>query len=205
MWYGGTSPQGLFRSADGGDTWEPVSGFNDHPQYRLWMGGEQDGTPDGPKLHSIIVDPRTPAHLYVGMSSGGVHESVDGGRRWTPLIAGLEVVEQLDPANVAFHDPHCVRVCPTNPDRLYQQNHCGIYRIDRPSDTWVRIGTRMPKRVGDVGFPLVVHPRDANTALGVSDGRQRRVAAHESRRQAGRLRHPQRGQDLDTPRCRPAA
>ena len=53
---------------------------------------------------------------------------------------------------------------PEYPDRLYQQNHCGIYRIDRPSDTWVRIGKNMPKRVGDIGFPMVVHPCDADTA-----------------------------------------
>jgi photosystem II stability/assembly factor-like uncharacterized protein len=163
-WYAGTSPQGLFRSADAGDTWEPVSGFNDHPQYRTWMGGEQDGTPDGPKLHSIVVDPRDPAHLYLGMSSGGVHESSNGGRDWRPLVLGLEVVENLDPATLSFHDPHCVRLCPTDPDRLYQQNHCGIYRIDRPSDEWRRIGKAMPRRVGDIGFPLVVHPRDPDTA-----------------------------------------
>jgi len=163
-WYAGTSPQGLFRSQDGGATWEPMPGFNDHPEYRLWMGGEQDGTPDGPKLHSIIVDPREAKHLYLGMSGGGVHESRDGGRTWAPLIKGLEVVEQLDPANVQFHDPHCVRLCPSNPDRLYQQNHCGIYRIDRPSNEWVRVGKAMPKKVGDIGFPMVVHPRDANSA-----------------------------------------
>jgi hypothetical protein len=163
-WYSGTSPQGLFRSTDGGDTWDPVSGFNDHPQYREWMGGEQDGTPDGPKLHSILVDPRDPLHLYLGMSSGGVHESLDGGAHWSPLIKGLEVVEQLDPTNITFHDPHDVRLCPSNPDRLYQQNHCGIYRIDRPSDVWQRIGRNMPKSVGDVGFPIVVHPHDADTA-----------------------------------------
>jgi hypothetical protein len=162
-WYAGTSPQGLFRSEDGGVTWGPVAGLNDDPQYRQWMGSEQDGTPDGPKLHSILIDPRDPAHLYMAMSSGGVHESADGGRSWTPVIKGLEVVEDLDPANVAFHDPHCVRLCPTNPDRLYQQNHCGIYRLDRPSDQWERIGRRMPKRVGDIGFPMVVHPRDAET------------------------------------------
>ncbi|HKF64423.1 MAG TPA: exo-alpha-sialidase [Dongiaceae bacterium] len=162
-WYAGTSPQGLFRSEDGGVTWAPVSGLNDDPQYRQWMGSEQDGTPDGPKLHSILIDPRDPAHLYMAMSSGGVHESADGGRSWTPVIKGLEVVEDIDPVNVAFHDPHCVRLCPTNPDRLYQQNHCGIYRLDRPSDQWERIGRRMPKRVGDIGFPMVVHPRDAET------------------------------------------
>jgi photosystem II stability/assembly factor-like uncharacterized protein len=159
-WYAGTSPQGLFRSEDGGDTWAPLPALNDDPQYRAWMGGEQDGTPDGPKLHSILVDPRDRDHLYFAMSSGGVHESRDGGRRWAPLVEGLEVVEELDPTNVTFHDPHCVRLCPTRPDRLYQQNHCGIYRLDRPSSRWVRIGKAMPRSVGDIGFPLVLHPRD---------------------------------------------
>jgi photosystem II stability/assembly factor-like uncharacterized protein len=127
------------------------------------MGTVQDGTPDGPKLHSIIVDPRDARHLYFAMSGGGVHESVDGGRSFAPLVDGLEVVEGFDPKEVTFHDPHCVRLCLTNPDRLYQQNHCGIYRLDRPSTQWMRIGKAMPKRVGDVGFPMVVHPRDADT------------------------------------------
>jgi hypothetical protein len=57
-----------------------------------------------------------------------------------------------------------VRLCPSNPDRLYQQNHCGIYRLDRPSNEWTRIGRNMPRRVGDIGFPMAVHPRDADTA-----------------------------------------
>jgi photosystem II stability/assembly factor-like uncharacterized protein len=163
-WYAGTSPHGLFRSEDGGATWAPIAGLNDDPQYRTWMGGPQDGTPDGPKLHSIIVDPRDAAHLYLGMSSGGVHESTDRGRSWAPLVQGLEVVEGFDAVTLAVHDPHCVRICPSDPDRLYQQNHCGIYRLDRPSTAWLRVGKSMPKQVGDVGFPLVVHPRDADTA-----------------------------------------
>jgi hypothetical protein len=163
VWYAGTSPQGLFRSGDGGVTWEPFSQVNDDAQYRKWMGTVQDGTPDGPKLHSIIVDPRDPSHLYFAMSGGGVHESVDGGRSWTAILQGLEVVGGFDRADPAVHDPHCVRLCPSNPERLYQQNHCGIYRRDGPSGDWVRIGRSMPKRVGDVGFPLVVHPRDDNT------------------------------------------
>jgi hypothetical protein len=62
-WYAGTSPQGLFRSVDGGSSWEGVTGFNAHPQRKAWCGGDQDGTPDGPKLHSILVDPRDPKHL----------------------------------------------------------------------------------------------------------------------------------------------
>ncbi len=164
VWFAGTSPQGLFRSEDGGSTWSPFSSINDDPQYREWMGTVQDGTPDGPKLHSIIVDPRDPARMVFAMSGGGVHESLDGGHTFKPLVQGLEVVEGFDRANITFHDPHCIRICPSNPDRLYQQNHCGIYRLDRPSSVWVRIGKSMPRRVGDVGFPMVVHPRDADTA-----------------------------------------
>ena len=128
------------------------------------MGSVQDGTPDGPKLHSVIVDPRDPSRLVFAMSGGGVHESRDAGRSWRTLIKCLEVVEGFDAATVSSHDPHCVRLCPSKPDRLYQQNHCGIYRLDRPDDTWQRIGRKMPKRVGDIGFPMVVHPRDADTA-----------------------------------------
>jgi len=164
IWYAGTSPQGLFRSEDGGDSWAPVSGFNDRQGAKKAAGGAQEGTPDGPKLHSIIVDPRDRKHLYLGMSGGGVHESTDGGASWHPLIQGLEVVAGFDPANIAFHDPHCIRLCPSQPDRLYQQNHCGIYRLDRPSDTWKRVGKAMPSEVGDIGFPMVVHPRDADRA-----------------------------------------
>ena len=164
VWYAGTSPQGLFRSVDGGLTWEPFSSINDDEQYRKWMGSVQDGTPDGPKMHSIMIDPRDATHLYFAMSGGGVHESVDGGKSFKPLLKGMEVVGGFDASQPTFHDPHCVRMCPSNPDRLYQQNHCGIYRIDRPSDTWVRIGKNMPKRVGDIGFPMVVHPCDADTA-----------------------------------------
>ena len=106
------------------------------------------------------------------MSGGGVHESRDAGRSWTTLIKGLEVVEGFDAGTVTSHDPHCVRLCPCNPDRLYQQNHCGVYRLDRsegpsgnPStDTWQRVGRKMPRRVGDIGFPMVLHPRDADIA-----------------------------------------
>ncbi|HET9820403.1 MAG TPA: glycosyl hydrolase [Burkholderiaceae bacterium] len=166
-WYAGTSPQGLFRSEDGGVTWAPLPSVNDDAQFREWMGTVQDGTPDGPKLHSITVDPRDASHLLFAMSGGGVHESRDAGRSWRPLIRGLEVVEGFDAATVTFHDPHCVRVCPGRPDRLYQQNHCGIYRLDgwgaAAEPSWQRIGAKMPKRVGDIGFPMVVHPRDPDT------------------------------------------
>jgi hypothetical protein len=141
-----------------------VSGFNENPMRRAWVGGDQDGTPDGPKMHSILVDPRDPKHLYIGMSSGGVFESLDRGATFRPLNRGIAADFLPDP-NVEFgHDPHCVRMHPLQPDRLYQQNHCGIYRLDRPSDEWIRIGENMPKKIGDIGFPMVLHPRDPDTA-----------------------------------------
>jgi len=163
VWYAGTSPQGIFRSEDHGNTWEGVDGFNQNPQRGAWTGSGQDGTPDGPKLHSILIDPRDPNHMYIGMSSGGVFESTDKGATWEPLNRGC-VAEFLPDPNAEYgHDPHCVRLHPMMPDRLYQQNHCGIYRMERPEGQWQRIGSNMPRNVGDIGFPLVLHPDDPNT------------------------------------------
>jgi len=164
VWYAGTSPQGLFRSEDGGRTWEGVSGYNDHPMRDIWLGPDGNFTPDGPKLHSILVDPRDPKHLYIGLSGGGVFESPDRGATWNPLNKGLEMDFLPGPPQEFGHDPHCVVLHPLMPDRLYQQNHCGVYRLDRPSDEWIRIGRNIPKEVGDVGFPIVLHPRDPDTA-----------------------------------------
>jgi len=164
VWYAGTSPQGLFRSADAGATWEGVSGFNQHPQRKAWCGGDQDGTPDGAKLHSILIDPRDPKHMYIGMSGGGVFESTDQGADWHPINKGVRADFLPDPDPAYGHDPHCVRFAGGRPDRLYQQNHCGIYRLDRPNERWQDIGASMPKAVGSIGFPMVVHPRDPDTA-----------------------------------------
>lgn len=163
VWYAGTSPQGLFRSEDAGATWRGVEGFNEHPQREAWCGDGKDGTPDGPKLHSVIVDPRNAAHMYIAMSSGGVFESTDAGADWSPLNRGVRADFLPDPDAAFGHDPHCLRMHPALPDRLYHQNHCGIYRLDRPSQQWQEIGASMPKSVGSIGFPVVLHPRDPDT------------------------------------------
>jgi hypothetical protein len=164
-WYAGGSPQGLFRSEDGGDTWEPVSGWNDHPLWETWAEWPEEGTPDGSMLHSVIVDPRDADHLYIGLSGGGVFESTDGGAsEWHPLNAGSVATFFPDPEPEFGHDPHTIRLHPLQPDRLYQQNHCGLYRMDRPDGRWVRIGDNMPTDIGDIGFPVELHPRDPDTA-----------------------------------------
>jgi hypothetical protein len=168
VWYAGTSPKGLFKSDDHGVTWAPVSGFNDHPEQAKWVGSDKDETPDGGKLHSILVDPRDPAHLYLSMSGGGTFESTDRGADWKPLNLGVAMdfaPPKEDGSEYPFgHDPHCVVLHPQRPDRLWQQNHCGIYKIDRPSDRWERVGKNMPAEIGDIGFGVVSHPREPDTA-----------------------------------------
>ncbi len=163
VWYAGTSPHGLFRSDDDGVTWQSVDGFNLHPDRATWLGGSQEAPPDGATLHSINVDPFDKNHIYVGMSTGGVSESLDAGAHWTPLNRGCAADFLPDPDAQFGHDPHCLRVHPTAKDVVYQQNHCGIYRLDRAANRWLRIGENMPKAIGDIGFPLVLHPRDPKT------------------------------------------
>src|SRR5439155_13445647 len=104
-WYAGSSPAGLFRSTDGGEHWEPLAGFNDHPMRPKWAAL---GTPDGEFLHSILVDPRDPRHLYIAISVGGVFESTDAGGDWTPLNEGCAADFLPDPSVPFGHDPHCM-------------------------------------------------------------------------------------------------
>ncbi len=163
-WWAGTSPHGLFRSRDGGSTWEECAGFTS--AWRGWSAvpGRVEAVPDGAITHSVIVHPRDAAHLYVGLSQGGLFESLDEGATWRPLNRGVaaDFLPEKDPE--WGHDPHCVVLHPLAPHLLWQQNHCGIYRVDRPGEVWRRVGRNMPKPVGDVGFPIVLHPRDTGTA-----------------------------------------
>ena len=136
---------------DGGDTWEPVAAGTTIRSGSTGRSGPSEGTPDGSMLHSINVDPRDPAHLYIGLSGGGVFESIDGGAR-------LEAAERGLPRDVPARARARVRPrpalrapAPAAPDRLYQQNHCGIYRIERADGRWTRIGDNMPSESATSG------------------------------------------------------
>lgn len=164
VWYLGTAPQGLFRSTDGGLTWKGVDGWNQHPKWHAWTGGPENETPAGGLLHSICIDPRDARHMLLSLSIGGTFESFDRGKSWAPLNEGVFVDFGPDPEPEYGQDPHCMIMHPADPGVLYQQNHCGIYRLNRDHGTrWARIGKRMPKRIGDIGFPVVGHSRDADT------------------------------------------
>lgn len=161
-WYCGTIPIGLFKSTDGGDTWTSVDGVSKHPD--LGKEGFGEAAPGGPFTHSIMIDPRDPRHMYLGISCGGVLETTDGGASWNHLNKGSTADFFPEPVREYGQDPHCIVMSPSDPDILWQQNHCGIYRMDRREGEWVRVGRNMPKGIGDIGFPICVHPRDPNTA-----------------------------------------
>ena len=162
-WYIGTSPQGLFKSNDNGKTWKSVNGFNKNPKWEDWTSKTIDGYPKVPKLHSILINPIDRTHIYIGMSYGGIFESKDSGNTWHPLNEGIEADFLNKTQPLYGHDPHSLIFHPYQPNRIYQQNHSGIYRIDRPKTKWTRIGDNMPSDIGDVGFPIIVHPSDPNT------------------------------------------
>jgi len=162
VWWAGTSPPGIFKSVDGGKKWENVEGWNENPMYEKWCPGE--GTPGGELLAQIAITKDDPRHMYAVSSSGGLFESLDQCETWAPLNKGVEANFQAELFPVYGQDVHQFAIHPQNSNRMYQQNHCGIYRIDRPDDTWVRIGDNMPKEIGDIGFSMIVHPEDENSA-----------------------------------------
>ena len=199
VWYAGTSPQGLFRSADGGATWEGVAGFNAHPDRKAWCGGDQDGTPDGPKLHSILIDPRNPAHMYFGMSSGGVFETNDAGAQWRPLNKGVRADFLPDPTPEFGHDPHCVRFAGGNPGSALSAESLR----DLPARPTRRHVAR--HRGGNAEIRGVCRLAACGAcarsghAVGAAHGWHECVAANRARRPTGRLSFARRRQDMEAP------
>ncbi len=161
-WWATTIPFGIFRSRDGGHTWKGLKGFNESKSLKKWGGGGFP-PPGGPFTHSLLIDPRDAQHMYVALSVAGMFETTDGGKKWSPVNEGSKACFLPNPDVKFGQDPHCAIMHPADPDRLYQQSHCGVYRMDRPEGVWKRIGLRMPKSVGDIGFAIVPHPRDKDT------------------------------------------
>jgi hypothetical protein len=158
LWLG-TIPGGMFRSRDGGDSWELVRPLWDLPERKRWVGGGADL----PGLHSICVHPHDDAHLLVAVSCGGVWESTDGGASWgchnTGMVARYMPPElQLDPI---VQDPHRMVQCRSRPEHLWIQHHNGIFRSTDGARTWMEVTTATPSCFG---FGVVVHPRDPDTA-----------------------------------------
>ncbi len=160
LWMG-TLPGGLFRSDDGGETWDFVQSYWDQPHRPEWFGA---GT-DDPALHSICVDPRDSRVVRVGSSVAGVFETRDDGETWTTITNGMDAEYMPDPSVNVPQDPHLVRQSPTNPDVLWSQHHCGIYRSGDAGTTWQCVSEpEGDNRVAHFGFAVAVADDDPDTA-----------------------------------------
>ena len=150
MWIG-TDPGGLFVSEDEGNSFELVRPLWDHPSRKPgWTGGGRDL----PGIHSVVVDPRREQHVFVGISVAGVFETEDSGMSWEVRNKGLRADFLPNPYAEIGHDPHILVAAPSNPDVLWQQNHCGIFRSTDGAKTWQDIS--QPNGPARFGFGITV-------------------------------------------------
>jgi hypothetical protein len=149
--YAGTEPSALFRSADGGVTYELVRGLWDHPHREHWTPGG-----GGMAVHSVIPHPVDDKHVTVAMSTGGVYRTGDGGSTWEAVNTGVKAYFLPDPFPEFGQCVHKIAQHPDRPDQLFLQNHHGVYRSDDLGAHWESIAGGLPS---DFGFPILVHPR----------------------------------------------
>ncbi len=153
--WAGCIPAGLFRSADRGDSWQLVHSLWEQPGRREWMGGGYDHA----GVHSVLVDPRDPRHVTVAISCGGVWQSRDGGAQWALTARGMHAdfmpPERAEDGNI--QDPHAMVQCAADPDVLWVQHHCGIYRSTDGAAQWRQIASPRPS---GFGFAVACDPHN---------------------------------------------
>ncbi|ONI85565.1 glycosyl hydrolase [Saccharothrix sp. ALI-22-I] len=148
--YAGTQPSALFRSEDGGRTFSLVEGLWKHPHREQWGAGF-----GGQAIHTVLPDPDDPQRLTVAMSTGGVYRTFDGGASWEASNTGIKAYFLPDPYPEFGQCVHKVSRHPSRPERLFLQNHHGVYRSDDSGETWTSIADGLP---ADFGFAMVNHP-----------------------------------------------
>ncbi|MCA9504165.1 MAG: exo-alpha-sialidase [Spirochaetaceae bacterium] len=153
--FAGVEDAALFRSRDGGRSWEELSGLRTHDTGALWQPGA-----GGLCLHTILQDPRDADRLFVAVSSAGAFRSDDGGARWKPINRGL-VSEQIpDPHAEIGHCVHRLAQHPTRPDTLFMQKHYDVMRSDDAGESWREVSGNLPS---DFGFVIDVHAHEPET------------------------------------------
>jgi photosystem II stability/assembly factor-like uncharacterized protein len=171
----GTIPGGLFSSDDGGETFELNLPLWNHESrggdlfagegtgVTHWFGTPaSEGGEFAPGIHSIAIDPRDDDRVLVAVSTAGVLETTDGGRTWRGRNKGMLMDYLPNPSADWGHDPHFITLCQSDPDHVWQQNHCGVFYSADGAATWAKVSA--PERGVHFGFPVAADERDGKTA-----------------------------------------
>jgi photosystem II stability/assembly factor-like uncharacterized protein len=153
--YAGIEDAALFRSVDGGASWQELPGLRRHGSGPSWQPGA-----GGMCLHTILLDPRDDAHMTVAISAAGTFRTDDSGKTWRPINRGLRSEGIPDPDAEVGHCVHHVAAHPSRPDVLFMQKHWDVMRSDDGGESWVEISGDLPT---DFGFPIDVHAHEPDT------------------------------------------
>ncbi|HUJ65716.1 MAG TPA: hypothetical protein VLX59_09280 [Acidimicrobiales bacterium] len=153
--FAGVEDAALFRSGDGGQTWQELSGLRRHDSGAHWQPGA-----GGMCLHTVLLHPDDPARMVVAISAAGVFRTEDGGQTWQPSNRGLHSEGIPDSDAEVGHCVHHLARHPSNPDVLYMQKHWDVMRSDNGGQSWEEVSGNLPS---DFGFPIEVHPHEPDT------------------------------------------
>lgn len=158
--YLGVEPAAVFVTLDEGKSFQEMTGLSQHPSRSSWQGGGKGSK--NPFLHTILIDPEDTSHLTVGISCAGVFQSYDNGNSWTATNKGLEAFYLPNSVVEVGHDPHCMQIPDTNPNIIWQQNHCGIFRSEDKGHSWTNVSD--PNGIASYGFAIVADDSDTQKA-----------------------------------------
>ena len=153
--YAGVEDAALFRSADGGQTWQELPGLRGHGSGSTWQPGA-----GGMCLHTILLDPANPERMFIAISAAGVFRTDDAGRTWRPMNRGLRSEMLPNPTAEVGHCVHRIARHPSRPDVLFMQKHWDVMRSDDGGESWREISGNLPS---DFGFPIDVHTHEPET------------------------------------------
>jgi photosystem II stability/assembly factor-like uncharacterized protein len=153
--YAGAEDAALFRTTDGGQTWEEIAALRRHPSGPSWQPGA-----GGMCLHTIILDKAHPQRIVVAISAAGSFRTDDGGKNWKPINRGLRSDYIPNPTAEVGHCVHHVTMHPARPNVLFMQKHWDVMRSDDAGDTWREVSGNLPS---DFGFPIDVHAHEPDT------------------------------------------
>jgi len=153
--YAGVEDAALFRSADGGRTWQELPGLRGHGSGPAWQPGA-----GGMCLHTILVDPRDPKRIFIAISSAGAFRTDDAGVTWRPINRGLRSENIPDPTAEVGHCVHRIAMHPSRPSVLFMQKHWDVMRSEDGGESWHEVSGNLPS---DFGFPIDVHAHEPET------------------------------------------